>query len=399
LVPVRLNTGKKHFNPHKCIPLVFFVFLFIFIFNQSAAADKGKNISQIQDKLRSKLNALKENSRKEKSVSDKLENINKNIKEKEKELNYYNRRISQTGSEIKRLSDEINQMSSEMENKMDNLREVIITFYKRQYDSNALILLSADDYQDLIKKMKYASLIAHYDGNVINQYGEEIKRINEKKKELESLHEKFRENKDYVRGKKNKLSAESQEKDKLLAKLKAKRNAYEKKIKELDDSSKKVRTMLTGIKTKKIPKSIIGNGFKALKGQLPWPVSGQMLIPYGKTKKIDGNTTAFKSGVEIRTKSENVPEVIAGGRVVYADAFKGYGKLVIVDHGDGYHSLYGNLSEVSLDQGNIVIQGLKVGKIMKAKAAEVPTLYFEIRHRGKPIDPVKWLKRQSRKKS
>jgi septal ring factor EnvC (AmiA/AmiB activator) len=379
--------------------LLSFVFLFIFIFIQSAAAGQDNNISQIQDKIRSKLNALKENSRKEKSVSDKLENINKNIKEKEKELQYYNKRISQTGSEIKRLSDEINQMSGEMKNNMDNLREVIITFYKRQYDSNALILLSADDYQDLIKKMKYASLIAHYDSKVISRYGEDIKRINEKKKELESLRENFRENKEYIRGKKNMLSAESQEKDKMLARLKAERNAYEKKIKELDASSKKVKTMLTGIKTKKIPKSIIGKGFKTLKGQLPWPVAGQMLIPYGKNKKIDGNTTAFKSGVEIRTNPENIPEVIAGGRVVYADAFKGYGKLVIVDHGDGYHSLYGNLSEVSLDEGNIVIKGLKVGKIMKAKSADVPTLYFEIRHRGKPIDPVKWLKRQSKKKS
>jgi septal ring factor EnvC (AmiA/AmiB activator) len=285
-------------------------------------------------------------------------------------------------------------LTVKLESKMQYLEEIIFAFYKRQYSSNALILLSANDYQDMIKKSKYASLIAHYDSNLINQYGAEIKRINDKKNELETQQKNLEANKNNAVNRKNKLHADGLKKDKLLARLKARHNMYEAKVRELESSSKKVRNILNSIKAKKIPKSIIGKGFKTLKGQLPWPIDGEILSPYRKDKKLESNTTAFKSGIEIKAKSEDIPVTVAGGRVVYAGIFKGYGKLVIIDHGSGYHSIYGNLSEISLEKGNIVVKGFQVGKILTSKILNVPTLYFEIRHSGRPIDPMDWLKRK-----
>jgi len=86
---------------------------------------------------------------------------------------------------------------------------------------------------------------------------------------------------------------------------------------------------------------------------------------------------------------------VAGGRVVYADWFEGYGNLVIIDHGSGYHSLYSNLSDISLQSGNIVTKGFEVGGVSKSRQLNVPALYFEIRYKGKPVDPMKWLESKS----
>ncbi len=174
---------------------------------------------------------------------------------------------------------------------------------------------------------------------------------------------------------------------------------YEEKIRELEGSSAKLQAMLADIKSKELPKSIVGDGFISLKGNLSWPIDGEILTRYEKNNEIPTGTSALKSGIEIKAEPDNEAEAVAGGRVVYTDIYKGYGKVVIIDHGDGYHSLYGNLSGTSLEKGNIVIQGSRVGKPVASKTLNVPSLYFEIRYKGRPVDPMVWLQKKVKKES
>ena len=127
---------------------------------------------------------------------------------------------------------------------------------------------------------------------------------------------------------------------------------------------------------------------------MPWPVDGEILTRFGKYKDPEFNSIVIRNGIEIKAKPTDKPETVAGGRVVYAGRFEGYGNMVIIDQGDGYHSLYANLSKVSLKPGNIVAKGFEVGKIGKSKSLKIPALYFEIRYKGKPIDPGNWLGRK-----
>jgi septal ring factor EnvC (AmiA/AmiB activator) len=123
-------------------------------------------------------------------------------------------------------------------------------------------------------------------------------------------------------------------------------------------------------------------------------VPGRVAIPYGEYKDPEYGITVFKNGLEIAPEQGEKPKAVAGGRVVYADWFKGYGLLLIVDHDNGYHSLYGNLSEIFLKSGDILIEGTVVGNIGNSQILNYPTLYFEIRHKGKPVNPSQWLTRK-----
>ena len=185
----------------------------------------------------------------------------------------------------------------------------------------------------------------------------------------------------------------------LLAELKAKRAIYEAKTRELEASSGKIQVMLADIKSKELPKTILGNGFISLKGNLSWPVDGELVPRYDRNSELPTGTSALKSGIEIKAKPENEVEAVAGGRVVYTGIYEGYGFTVIIDHGDGYHTLYGNISETSLSKGNIVIQGSSLGSLVKSMILNAPTLYFEIRQKGRPLDPVGWLQKKARKVS
>ena len=133
------------------------------------------------------------------------------------------------------------------------------------------------------------------------------------------------------------------------------------------------------------------------KRRLPWPINGKVIVPFGKYKDPKFNITVFKNGIEIKAKEGYRPKAVAGGQVVFADWFKGYGQLLIINHGGGYHSLYGNLNEIFHETGDIIKQGTSIGKTGKSELLNVPSLYFEIRYKGKPVNPMKWLKRKRKR--
>ncbi len=366
------------------------------VYSPAQAVNARKKLSEIRQKIKSKKEKIRESIKKERSVSDRIEDINRSIKEQSVELKSYDSKISRTKSKIRALTNEIDRLKSKLYKKQGHLKERLIALYKQQYGGNALVLISARDNQDLIRKSKYISLLAYYDNKVISRYSGEITEINAKKQKLEGLNSQLTRQKDHARTVQKHLRSDRVRKDKLLAMIRSKRNAYEKSVRKLEESSRKLQRMISRMKKKKLPRSITGKGFAASRGRLPWPVKGRIVTPYGKHKDPEYNITVFRNGIEIKPGRGEKPRAIAGGRVVYADWFKGYGLLLIIDHGSGYHSLYGNLSGIFLKTGDILIEGTVVGKIGKSNVLNYPALYFEIRHKGKPVNPVKWLKRKGK---
>ncbi len=369
-----------------------FLFLSLALFpTPQASASTLDKLSDIQNSIMNKLQQVKEARNKEASISTKIGSINENISRKENELKKYDKRISTSKTKIKNLSNDLNSLDRKLDDRTRYLNERIIALHKRRYGGNTFLLTSAADYQDLIRKSKYVSLLAHYDSTIIRKYSSDIKAIRAKKSELENINTKLQKTNDNIRKKKEELQIDRAEKDKLFAVIKSKRLAQENKIKELKESSRKLQDMVKKLKNKSIPESILGKGFKAVKGNLPWPINGEVLVPYGDYNDPELKTTVFKNGIEIKSGSKDKAKAVAGGRVVYSNRFDDFGNLLIIDHGNGYHSLYGNLSEVVLKTGELLIAGMEIGTADKSNKLNVPALYFEIRHKGKPVDPIPWL--------
>ncbi len=368
----------------------------------SAAVSKKKlserKLTEIQKKLKTKKKKVKDALKKEKSILSRMQNIDKNIRQKTKELKSFDKQISQTQTKILGLSKDINALSIKLSKRKTYLKNRLKTLYKQQYGGYALLLFTVKDYQDLIRKSKFISLVAYHDSRVISKYRNEINSINLKKENLKIFYGKIEINKKNAKLKKKALQKDRRRKDKLLLTIRSKRSSYEKAIKELENSSRKLREMIKKLEQKKVPKSIVGKGFRALKGRLSWPVSGRVVVPYGQYTDPKFNITVFRNGIEIKSAIGARPKAVAGGRVVYADWFKGFGLLLIINHSNGYHSLYGNLTEIFHKTGDIINKGTTVGKIGKSSFLNIPTLYFEIRHKGKPVNPMQWLKRKVRSK-
>lgn len=133
-------------------------------------------------------------------------------------------------------------------------------------------------------------------------------------------------------------------------------------------------------------------GFDGERGRLQPPVAGRVLRGFGKHTDSTLGTETFHKGLAIEAKFGDRVRSVFAGRVVYSGWYKGFGNLVIIDHGDRYHTLYAHLSAVSKARGETVLQGAIVGEVGDSGSLRGPMLYLELRHGGKPIDPEGWLK-------
>jgi len=131
-----------------------------------------------------------------------------------------------------------------------------------------------------------------------------------------------------------------------------------------------------------------GGPFEQAKGKLPWPVDGRLLARFGETRGDDARTKW--DGVMISAPAGSQVHAVHGGRVVFADWLRGAGLLVILDHGNGFLSLYGHNQSLLKDAGDIVKAGEAISTVGNSGGQETPALYFAIRQQGRPSDPAQW---------
>lgn len=130
--------------------------------------------------------------------------------------------------------------------------------------------------------------------------------------------------------------------------------------------------------------------FNSLKGKLQWPVEGRLLNKFGSNRR--GESLKWQ-GVKIGAATGNEVRAVYTGRVIFADWFRNLGLLVIIDHGDGYMTLYGYNQNLLKKPGDWVLGGETIAYVGDTGGQSVPGVYFEVRHRGKAQNPELWCKR------
>ncbi len=174
------------------------------------------------------------------------------------------------------------------------------------------------------------------------------------------------------------LEAQSKNRARELERLKDQQGGLEKLVRELRRALERIDKFPTDSK----------DAFARLRGKLAWPVSGKVTASFGQTRvgglKWDGVLVAGSQGSPVRA--------VYHGRIVYADWLSGLGLLTIVDHGDGYLSLYGHNERLYKEVGERVSAGDTIATMGDSGGRQAPALYFEIRKAGRPIDPRPWFK-------
>ena len=164
----------------------------------------------------------------------------------------------------------------------------------------------------------------------------------------------------------------------ILASLKASARALDDKLFELDRKGRKHR------------ESVL---FSTQKGRLAVPANGNIIARFGPSKTGDYKAFTFQKGIDIRVERGEPVRSVFRGEVMFAEWLKGYGNLLIINHGENYYSLYAHVEEVFKQRGERVDTGEVIATAGDTGSIKGLCLHFEIRHHGKPVNPMKWLKK------
>lgn len=389
----------------KYIALLFLCYIFFCSLFTNAFADSPKDeLRRIQKDIRTQKKKLESVKKVESSVLQELTKINAELNKIEKQLTEQKKKIKETQASISALQADIKSNKESLDAHSALLKKRLRVLQRMSTSNDAmLILITKEDTSQIFRTLRYISDISTYDYNLINKYKEAVRVLSEKQNELTRLYQRIKEEEAKLVKLDRSLKEKKKERETLLVNVRKEKSLYEGMIKELQDASRRLSRIIqesekkeTGLKKKKEAPikedSIEESDFARLKGKLVWPVNGSIALQYGTQVDPLFNLPVFRSGIHIKTSENSPVHAVYDGKVVFADVFKGYGQLVIISHGSGYHTLYGNLARIFSKNGAIIKKGDSIGIVGESSILGTSALYFEVRYKGKPLDPRQWLK-------
>ena len=261
--------------------------------------------------------------------------------------------------------------------------------YKAGHLSYLKIILNSAGVEDLQRRSYYLRVLTESDSELFNLSTElyrseqrQVEALRSAKAQLVSTRRDQEENLVVLERKKR-------DKDLILAATRDKKERNATLLRELETSASHLRKLLDALQ---LQAKTGESAFPTLKGSLKRPVSGKVIKSFGRNRTGRFNTYTLSNGVTIQSAEGTPIRSVYGGKVIFADWFSGYGRIIIVDHGGGYYTLYGHLSEVKVTVGEEVEADRVIGLVGDSGSLEGSALYFEIRLHGKPVDPSPWFK-------
>ena len=347
--------------------------------------------SEIAKNKKSGLQAKK----KERSLLAEMEVIDRRLILLKKEAALLELEIGKKEKEASVLSARIKAVSLDIKTGRTIILARVKSIYKEKQGAAFKILFAAQDYPDLLRKIQYLKIVAQKEDETLTQFKARQVELEEKKGLLTEVMEHMISDREALALKLSQSRGERKKKDRFLSRVRKERTFFKKAITEMGQSSKKLQGLiLTLEKKKKALRVAIPGRFSAARGKLRWPNDGKLVSRFGRQKHPRFNEMIYRKGIEITPGRGGEVRSIFGGEVVYADWFRGYGMMVMIDHGENYYSLYAHLAQLLVGVGDQVKKDHIVGEIGGTGLSEGSKLYFEIRHQGKPTNPISWLQKR-----
>jgi septal ring factor EnvC (AmiA/AmiB activator) len=210
--------------------------------------------------------------------------------------------------------------------------------------------------------------------------------------ELRSQGEHLRDLQATLDGKGRDLRDVRERKGAVLADLQRKQASQKALLGDLIKVEGEIRALLDRLARPGPGEAVPSLGFARHRGQLDWPATGRLLVPFGNVRHPRFSTEVPHPGIDIAASPGQDVRAVFDGRVIFSDWFKGYGQMVVIDHGDSYLSIYGHVDERLVTTGQDVAGGDLIARSGRSGSFDRPGVYFEIRHEGRPEDPARWLR-------
>ncbi len=361
--------------------------------------DKIQQERKELEKLKKEIEGKREKNiavkKREESILSVLEEMDQRLRVRQKEASFFELKVREKDGELERLSVEIKGLNADIHETQKAISKRLRTMYQERQNGSLRILFASQNYSDFLRKFQYLKTIAQKEGEMLSRFKDKQSKSEEKNKELTQTRQLLMQDREVLAQKLMEIRAEKKKKDHLLGRVRNERASYERVLAELDESSLQLQSLIKTLEDeKKRLQKRFSEKFSKERGRLGWPNDGDVVALFGRQKHPKFDTFIYRKGIEIEPSKGQEVKTVFDGVVIYANWFRGYGMVIIVDHGENYYSIYAHLSKLLVSVGDTVGRSRTIGEVGETGLSQGNRLYFEIRHQGEPMDPLAWLQKR-----
>ena len=357
-----------------------------------AATNKGKELRQVQDKIKSVANNLSQLKEQQHQATSELKRIEQQHGRIARVIQTLSSQVRQKQQRINDIQQEIQLQNGWLLMQQTQLAGQVKSAYALGRQEQLKLLFNQQDISRSSRIMTYYQYFNRARLDKLSRINASLQLLNtlnqENQLEKQELATLIAGNKQQQ----NELVQTKKEREKILAKINKNYRQNAKQLSGLKENEKQLKRLVSTLQKALQEASLnkrSAQPFHRLKAKLPWPVKGKIVHTFGSSRS--GGTW---NGVLIKAREGTKIKAIAHGKVIFSDWFKGHGLLVIVQHEKKYMSLYAFNQSLYKEVGDWVEAGDILATVGNSGGRDKPGLYFEIRNKGKPLNPKKWCKKR-----
>lgn len=350
--------------------------------------ERQRELDIIQEQMQEQANRSYEAQQQANSISAQLQGIQAELDKAEGELKTIQGKLDITEQQVKANTELLIKTEKTLTDRNLVLQKRIRDIYENGTVSYVEVLFGAKDFNDFTSRLELLRRVVAQDMALINQVKAEKQLIVEKKTQLEKDKAAIIAYKELAANERNIVETKRRERQNMLDNVLSQKEIAERAYAELEQDSRNIERMIQQMQNTGGSRA---RGSAVASGALMWPISGEITSPFGWRVHPVFGTQKFHTGIDIAADYGDAVVAADSGVVIHADWYGGYGKAVIIDHGNGVQTLYAHNSELLVSEGQAVRKGQVISHAGSTGYSTGPHVHFEVRRNGTPTDPLGYL--------
>jgi len=360
----------------------------------AGAVDREQELEGIRDAIRDSRQRVTTHEADERAILERFEEVDKRLRSVSEKRGVARREVTAARRRLDEIEPRLEAAEETLARTQQALAARAVALYRGGELGPLRVIFAAQSLPDMISRANALRFLVRHDVNLVERFGRERDALDALRGEARVAVEK-RESANAQLGRlARQLKSERAEKTAILARVREDRKTERRLLLELEQAAQALEEMIRALGSQAAEgrSSVLpAVGLAVRKGSLPPPVDAEITAGTGRVVDPEFKTSTFRSGVDFAAPAGTPVRCVALGVVRFAGWFRGYGRIVIVDHGDAFHTVFGHLDEIAVEVGQRVVEGETLGTVGETGSLLGPSLYFELRQKGQPVDPEDWF--------
>jgi septal ring factor EnvC (AmiA/AmiB activator) len=253
------------------------------------------------------------------------------------------------------------------------------------------MLLALDEDKNPIEAMSMLSYLVTRDSRLVARFQTARQQLAVRRQQLAERQTRLNQTRRVVEERRLAVVAAREQQQRVVARLRTEESGATRQLSVLEEKARRLQRLVDSLAQQKRG-TLAALDIRSVEGALAWPVEGKVFESFGRQRNPKFATFTVNNGLKIEAVAGTQVRAVFQGTVLFSQWFKGYGNLIILDHGNRVFSLYGNLKASTVAVGDHISTGQPIAGVGESEETSSGHLYFEIRHDNKPEDPQKWLR-------